>query len=235
MYKYIKKNLKIYNLKYQEFIKKKNYVYEPFLDLIADIIKKYKYKCILDYGCGDGRFGFFFKKKNLSKMLIGNDISKVSQKLCTKIYDKFFINTGINLPKKKFDFIILNSVLEHIPQKQMKLLLIKISKKLKPGNGIFITIPNFYSPSRIFTSRWKNEKNTLGHINKITLSHLKKILTCLGFTNIQSSFHYKVKRLPDYIKGTKLFTIVVIMLYRLTLLYPFYYFKDSTFLFAVKK
>ena len=63
MHRDIKKNLKIYDLQYENFhVQKIKYVYEPVLDLIIDIIKKNKYKSILDYGCGDGRFGYFLKK-----------------------------------------------------------------------------------------------------------------------------------------------------------------------------
>jgi hypothetical protein len=111
----------------------------------------------------------------------------------------------------------------------MKLLLVKISEKLKQGNGIFIIIPNWYSPARLFTSKWKNEKDELGHINLLPFNYLKKILRSLGFINLRSSFHYRIKKFPDYIKIPKLIRPIIIILYRLTLIYPFYYFKDSFF------
>jgi SAM-dependent methyltransferase len=234
MYKQILKNQKIYNKQFGKIIKnKKKFIYEPFYDIILNIIKKNKYKFILDYGCGDGRLGYFIKKKKI--FITGVDISKESVKICSKFYDKTYLNNGVNLPKCKFDFIVFNSVLEHLPRKILPIFLKKVSIKMKSGNGIFIQIPNFNSPSRIFTSRWNHEVDELGHIKFISLSFLKKKLKSLGFVCLQSSFNYKIKKLPDYVLIPPLLKQIVKILYRLLSIYPFYYLKDSLLLYAIKK
>lgn len=123
--------------KTEQIFKEYETAYEPVLDFIIDIIEKNNYQQILDFGCAGGRFGFYFKKRLKDRKLIGADISKESLEACSLLYDKVYLTDGLSIPDGKFDFIIMNSVLEHIPVDAWDNIFRDISSKLKAG-GVFL-------------------------------------------------------------------------------------------------
>lgn len=208
------------------------FVYEPVLDLIIDIIERDNYFRILDYGCGDGRFGFYLKKRLKDKTLVGADISKEALRLCGDFYDEVYLTDGLILPDKKFDFIILNSLLEHVPLDSWDSLFANINRKLEIRGGIFIIMPNKNSLRRKFTDRWQGEEVRLGHVSLVDFKFLKNKLRAYGFVNLQSSFVFKPKELPSYVFSPKGLKRLFMVLYSLLNIYPFYYLRDSFWVLA---
>jgi len=117
----IYKNIEIWERKFKYI--EKDYIYEPVIDLIINIIEKYNYQEILDYGCGDGRFGYYFKTRKGERRLVGVDVSKEALRRCNNLYDELYLTDGLSIPDKEFDFILLSSVLEHIPLKSWDIFL----------------------------------------------------------------------------------------------------------------
>ncbi|MGE5197898.1 MAG: class I SAM-dependent methyltransferase [Deltaproteobacteria bacterium] len=222
----ILKNKEIYNALFKDN-RKEDLVYEPVVGLIIDIIKKNGYNRILDYGCGNGRFGFYFKEQLKEKRLFGADISEEALKICSDLYDEVYLTDGLNLPDKKFDFIVMNSVLEHVPLDRWDSLLGEVAKKLEDSGSIFVIIPNKNSPMRRFTKRWDNEDERLGHISLVDLRFLKNKLRQFGFINLKLSFMFMAKRLPDYLRCPDAVKKLIILPYSLLNIFPFYYLRDS--------
>jgi len=227
------KNKEIYNQMFNSG-KGSGFIYEPVLDLIMGIIEKGKYKNILDYGCGNGRFGFYFKKCFKDKKLTGVDISEEALKTCSSIYDEVCLMDGLTLPDKKFDFVVMNSVLEHIPLNKWDIFLGAIISKLEAGGGIFMIFPNKNSPARVFFKRWIDEEGKLGHISLVDFVFLRKKLRESGFKKLKSSFFFPVRRLPDYVACPGFLKAMLAIPYSLVNLYPFYYLRDSFWIFAKK-
>ena len=106
-----------------------------------NIIKKYsknKTVCILDVGCGDGRFmksaKSFFEVSGIEfdkKM----KLSVIDKNLDIR-YGKFEKMTF----KKKYDIVFLSHVIEHLPNPNLYLK--KIHQILKPSGLLFILCPN---------------------------------------------------------------------------------------------
>lgn len=207
-------------------------VYEPVLDLITSIIEKNNYNKILDYGCGDGRFGFYFRKKIKGKQLIGADIGKDALRLCSGIYDELYLTDGLTLPDQTFDFIVLNSVLEHMPLGIWDTFLKEINKKLTRNGAIFIIIPNQGGLMHKFTDTWKDEEEKWGHCSVVSIKFLKNKLRAFGFKSLKLSFLFKIDRLPDYIKAPAFFRNVLKLAFSLVNIYPLYYLRDSFWILA---
>jgi SAM-dependent methyltransferase len=230
------KNLAIFDQIYKTEGQNYSAVYEPVLDLMGDLIEKYNYEAILDYGCGNGRFGYYFEKRNLKgRVLFGADISREGLKLCADFYDGAYVSDGLTLPDKNFDFIILNSVLEHIPLEDWDMLFSNITRRLTPAGGVFIIIPNKNSPSRRFSHRWDGEDQRLGHISLVDLSFVKKKLCAFGFADMQTSFIFKIRDLPGYFHPPKALTRVLLLCYALLNIFPMYYVRDSFWIFARRR
>ena len=95
---------------------------------------------VIDYGCGNGLFIDFLKKKGVSG--VGIEVDEAStQKLINKKI-KFFKNLESVAPKS-YDLCVMFDVLEHLtdPIKD----LIKIRDKLKKSGKIIIYTPNIHS------------------------------------------------------------------------------------------
>ncbi|MBA7579797.1 Ubiquinone biosynthesis O-methyltransferase, mitochondrial [subsurface metagenome] len=144
-------------LKKQEFSREFEYFTNADIDRIQnncmipifeDIIKKYRFYSILDYGCGNGLFGVFFKKKIQCK-LTGVDGSPYAlKKTSERGYDETilisdFSTIDLPLENESFDFVICKDVLEHLlnPSK-----VVQESNRVLSRNGkLLIHVPNHFS------------------------------------------------------------------------------------------
>lgn len=113
----------------------------------------------LDFGCG--------KTELLSQLFLQNDCSVDS-------YDVFF-HPKENIWQKKYDFIILSEVIEHLrePLETMKAL----SQILHPSGQIFIKT-KFYPESSEKFKNWfyKRDKTHVQFFNDQSMGHLSNIL-----------------------------------------------------------
>jgi len=112
----------------------------------AKIISKYidPDSKILDIGCGDGTIIEYLSKNNKPKEIVGIDISKRAvDYVKEKGFDAFEIDILSEdfikfLANKKFDYIIITEVLEHIKDPEKVILAIKNHFT----KSIFVSIPN---------------------------------------------------------------------------------------------
>ncbi len=112
----------------------------------AEIISKYiePGSRILDIGCGDGTIIEYLSKNNKPREIVGIDISKRAVEYVKEkgyeAYEMDILSEDFNkfLDGKKFDYIIITEVLEHIidPEKVI------VAVKEKFNKSVFISIPN---------------------------------------------------------------------------------------------
>ena len=112
----------------------------------AKIISKYveSGSKILDIGCGDGTVIEFLSKNNKPKEIIGIDISKRAVDYVKnkgyEVYELDVLSDDFNkfLENKKFDYIIITEVLEHIQEPER----VMADIKNHFTKSVFISIPN---------------------------------------------------------------------------------------------
>ena len=227
-------NHEIYEKVYSQNIET---LYEPFLEIVVDIIRKNKFSSILDYGCGPGKVGAYLKKAlaDYAYTIDGLDISQKALDAAATYYDSVFLGNGTDMPDRKYDFVLLNSIIEHISAEKLEALLRKISKAT---DSVFIVVPNFSSPRRYLLGRKRElakEKEELGHVNFLSQGDLRALLKRNGFVKTRFSFCHHFKNLRDV--PYQLFGQAKLLyrLYSLVSLFPFYYLRDSFWVYAVKK
>ncbi|GAB3983827.1 class I SAM-dependent methyltransferase [Spirosoma terrae] len=97
---------------------------------------------ILDVGCSSGEFGNAIKKK-LNCIVWGIEPDKQSSERADLVLDKVFngfFEDGVNFFGQKFDCIIFNDVLEHLPNPFEAL---NLCKSFLKKNGVIVaSIPN---------------------------------------------------------------------------------------------
>jgi 2-polyprenyl-3-methyl-5-hydroxy-6-metoxy-1,4-benzoquinol methylase len=106
-----------------------------------DVYKNFtKNKAILDFGCGKGAFlRYLYTSKNPSE-IYGLELNKVNSDILNKKGIKCF-NSDIEIPKfKKFDYIFLNHVFEHLSDPLE--LISSLLKRIKSNGNIIIEIPH---------------------------------------------------------------------------------------------
>ena len=93
---------------------------------------------------------------------------------------------------------LLNSVLEHIYDSNLKILFSEIKKKLSPNGTVFIVVPNIiiFRISNFFHRVSNTDKTDLelGHVNLKTKKEWKHFIKGFGFSNIRSSYFLFLKK-----------------------------------------
>lgn len=210
--------------------------YEPFLEIVLKVLTKGKYKTVLDYGCGPGNVGKYLTYKGSRQLFIidGVDISEKAIALASDYYDATFLSDGNFFPEKKYDIILLNSIIEHLEPDRLDALFKKIEVST---DALFIVAPNFYSAGRILRGRKKElekERTGLGHVNFLSQIQISKLLRRFGYNSIQYSFPhlFKEMHLTQYERFNRF--KVLYFLYSCFSFFPFYYCRDSFWIFAKK-
>lgn len=135
-------------------------------------------KKILDYGCGlGGNFRYLSKRGDYR----GVDILPENIEYAKKRYgDKYFtqITDGLPFENESFDEIHLYDVLEHVSD--LPATLREISRVLKKGGRIFITVPAKISEEALLKIRPDYFKE-VGHVRIVEPEKLAKDLEEKGF------------------------------------------------------
>ncbi|KAB8331026.1 class I SAM-dependent methyltransferase [Scytonema tolypothrichoides VB-61278] len=181
---------------------------------------------ILEIGCGYGRIPLFLSKdKNLKcQQYYGIDISEsLLRRLlkCKQEYDffpgaEFYIICAsaelLPLEDNSVDLIISNCVFMHIPEAQIRKLLVEISRVLKPG-GTFVFNHSFHNkscPSHIIHNlvRRLNPKQNSVYLKQYSSAEIDAMLTASGIKTkcsqyiVEPTQEYAI--LPETIKGIRI-------------------------------
>ncbi len=98
----------------------------------------------LDLGCGDGILtDILFKRIGRKPRLVGIDPDPLETEAARKypFYERIHTTGGDSIPEpdSTFDYVISNSVLEHIPS--LEPVIREVGRVLKPGGRFFYTVP----------------------------------------------------------------------------------------------
>lgn len=191
------------------------------IPIIDDIIRRYPSHNILDYGCGNGLFGAYFKEKTKCSLTGADGSSYALKKASEQGYDKTVLISDfstMNLPfeNSTFDLVICKDILEHLlnPHK-----VIQESHRVLCTNGnLLVHVPNhfplidrikFLFNKNIDTQNYFPEADNWNypHIRFYTFDGLLKNLKQKGFKVIQNySFHFA--RLGGFISRVPFGTIL---------------------------
>ncbi len=178
---------------------------------------------ILEIGCGYGRIPLYLSKgKNLRcQRYYGMDISEpLLRRLlkCKQEYDFFpdaefnpICNSAETLPleENSIDLVISNCVFMHIPDAQIRNLMVEMSRVLKPG-GIFIfnhSFHNKFCPAHKihnFVRNFNPGQNSI-YLKQYSAAEIKEILIASGMSakcpryTVEPTQEYAI--LPNKIKG----------------------------------
>jgi SAM-dependent methyltransferase len=98
----------------------------------------------LDLGCGDGILtDILFRRLGRKPRLVGVDPDPLETEAARKyaFYERVHTTGGQSIPEPDatFDYVISNSVLEHIPQ--LEPVIRELGRLLKPGGRFYFTVP----------------------------------------------------------------------------------------------
>jgi len=151
-------------------------IIQPFLSCPSDRI--------IDIGCATGTLLSMFKKAGFDNV-IGVDPSPACALTAQRLYDIRVLNHPISeIPnfEAPFDFVILNSVLEHI--RDLRPSLSALCNLLKPGGLIWIETPDvarFGDYVKVAFQQFSME-----HINFFSLASLTNLMIQHGFEPVAS-------------------------------------------------
>jgi len=135
----------------------------------------------LDIGCGPGTFLSLLKNKRC----YGMDIAKKQIKYAKKKYScrskifQIMSKNKIPLRSNSLDSISLIEIIEHLNDKDTKLLILEAYRTLKKGGELIITTPNYLSAWPILELILNNFAKVSyedQHINKYNIFKIKKII-----------------------------------------------------------
>jgi 2-polyprenyl-3-methyl-5-hydroxy-6-metoxy-1,4-benzoquinol methylase len=147
--------------------------------IILKLIKKVnpKNKKIIDIGCGSGYLISEIKKEFKKNIFFGADISETAISIARKKYPSnnfqiFDICNKKELPKEKFDIVILEEVLEHIRDDVR--VLKNINFLLRKKSYLILSVP-------FGKKNWSRSDELLGHFRRYEKRGLRSKLLKAGF------------------------------------------------------
>lgn len=124
--------------------------YYSYMKETLNEISKIKFSSLLDVGCGEGRLLNLLSKKFPNRNFKGIDLSEPSILLAKGLnYGKpnlLFELEDVNKVTETFDVVVLNEVLEHIPDDSYSSFCDSIKKIIKKNGYLVITVPTKITP-----------------------------------------------------------------------------------------
>ncbi len=138
---------------------------------------------ILDIGCGTGHFLYYLEKKGCTHFL-GIDVSSQQVDFCrehvskkVKIADAF---EHLRDKKNKYDVIVANDLLEHIPKEEIIAFIRLVNTSLKEKGVFLMRTPNMGNPLALY-ARYKDFTHEVGFTDR----SLYQVFWTGGFRDIQ--------------------------------------------------
>jgi 2-polyprenyl-3-methyl-5-hydroxy-6-metoxy-1,4-benzoquinol methylase len=142
---------------------------------------------ILDVGCGMGHFLYFLQQAGCTKS-IGIDLSPACIDYCLANgygrRDNLFaldLIAYLRQTPERFDLIVLNDVIEHLPKEAIVPNLAAALQGLAEGGRLVIKVVNSANPITGAASRYVDFTHTVG----FTEESLAQVLRMAGFTHIE--------------------------------------------------
>jgi ubiquinone/menaquinone biosynthesis C-methylase UbiE len=168
--------------------------------IFDDMIGKYKFQSVLDYGCGNGIYGSYFKKQTGCN-LVGVDGSEYGLKQAKEhgydstLHINDFCTERLPLQAGTFDLVMLKDILEHMLEPLF--VLDEAARLLKEGGICLIHVPNHFPIAYRIKFLFTNQIDTQGyfpdskewnfpHIRFFTMQGLKEMFDSVGFTIIEN-------------------------------------------------
>jgi ubiquinone/menaquinone biosynthesis C-methylase UbiE len=171
------------------WLSSKNYILN-FNNFLVKVNKLDPRSQILDIGCGRGKIiGSLSSRLKLKVKPIGIDLVNHKDKDKRINFKKIDAISFLSINKKKFDLILVKQTIHLLKMREIKTLLIKMKKSLRPNGKILIftlephknEIPNFtLMRTRLLNSLKRDEK-------------ILKFISKLYPKRIMKYFSYKVK------------------------------------------
>lgn len=121
--------------------------YLSCVEMVKGLVKPSSNQWVLDAGCGDGRFCYELEKERVK--LVGVDFSEkaisFARAFCPGV--EFHVQDLRDLSLgRKFDYIVLIEVLEHIPLDDLAIVLERLSGHLTHQGKLMVTVPTLREP-----------------------------------------------------------------------------------------
>ena len=116
------------------------YYHKSEIKTVKSLLKDLNFKEIVDIGCGEGAWAYFYKEIGFKK-LIGIDISAERVKVAkVNGFDEIYCCNGYDLPFEddSIECIISNNVFVHILQDNDKIRIFNEINRVLKKNGVFI-------------------------------------------------------------------------------------------------
>lgn len=191
-----------FNPSFNRYLETQRDDYKTFKKRIRLIEYYKKTGRILDIGCSIGTFLNIARNRGWNTF--GLDLNGPSIEYCKREL-KLNVEKGqledMKLPSDFFDVIVMNDVIEHIPDSA--LLFNGINRILRNNGLLFITTPNIESPiAKLMKSNWVHLK-PIEHIYYFTPSTIKKALLKAGFKPIRCQTLGRIRSLKTIIETLK--------------------------------
>ena len=162
------------------------------------MLPKDKNISVLDIGCGNGNVLYALKKRGYNK-LQGIDLDPYAVNCCRKIGILCEQVDILEFRGGRYDFVMMNHVLEHLPKENIISILSYIRENLLTNTGkLFIRVPNGQAYTGCY---WAYEDFT--HNLLFTAGSLQFVLRCAGFNQIQLIDQYGLKSGRWYFRPVK--------------------------------
>lgn len=145
---------------------------------------------ILEIGCSHGNFLSHLKELKSKTNLIGIELNEKAASIARKrgfdIINQPFEDINFN---KKFNYVFMWMVLEHLPYPQQ--VLKKLSLITENGAEIIFSVPNINSFEFNIFKKYSQHLDVPRHVSHFTLQFLKKIFNEHGFKYIRHQNMYE--------------------------------------------
>ena len=168
--------------------------------IFDDMIAKYGFQSVLDYGCGNGIFGMYLKKQR-GCYLVGVDGSEYGLRQAKELgYDRTiriddFCTQRLPLEDDSFDLVMLKDILEHMTDPLF--VLGEAARVLSERGLLLIHVPNHfplaYRIKFLFTNRIDTQNYfpdskewNFPHIRFFTMEGLEEMFDTVGLAAIEN-------------------------------------------------